>query len=308
MRLVKLSLALAAGLLCAGPGAAQQPPPFGGFGGGFGGGLTGMLGNSKQLQDELKMDKDQVDKLTAALGKVREEMRDELGKLFQPGTSQDDRAAIGKKIGEANAKAVEGVLKPEQLKRLHQIENQQAGVGMYSKEDVQKALKLDDAQKDKIKEIAAEYQKDLRELNGGGRGGRGGFGGFGGFDPETVRKRESLQKEATGSIQKVLSAEQKTLAKDLTGEPFELRFQGFGIGIGGGGGFGGFSTPGQILSTGAQDRLKLNDEQKKQLEELQKEIDVRLGKILNEEQRKQLKDMQQPPGRGGRGGAPGGQP
>jgi outer membrane protein assembly factor BamB len=48
--------------------------------------------------------------------------------------------------------------------------------------------------------------------------------------------------------------------------------------------------------------LQLSDEQKKQLEELQKEADGKLDKILNSDQKKQLKDMRAQFGRGGFGG------
>jgi len=303
MRLGKLALVVAAGLLVAGTATAQQPGR-GGRGGFGGGGLAGMIAFNESLQKELKMDKDQVDKLTAALNKTCEEMRDDLGKLFNPDTTREERDAITKKMTEANNKAVESVLKSDQVKRLHQIENQQAGIGVFQKEDVQKALKLTDEQKDKIKEINDELRKELTDL-GGGRGGRGGFGGFGG-DPETQRKRQALQKDAMTAAQKVLKDDQKTALKDLTGEPFELQFGGFGGG-GGFGGFGGGGQPGVVLSPRTQETLKLTDEQKKRLEDLQKEVDSQLSKILTDEQKKQLKDMQQGGGRGGRGGR-GGKP
>jgi Spy/CpxP family protein refolding chaperone len=304
MRLGKFALVIAAGLLAASPLLAQQPGGRGGRGGGFGGGgLTGMIAQNTQLQEELKMDKDQVTKLTEALNKVRDDSRDDFAKLRD--ASAEERTAIFKKIADANAKAVETVLKPEQVKRLHQIENQQAGIGVFAKEDVQKTLKLTDAQKEKLDDINKELQKDIRDLNpaaggagGGGRGGRGGAGG-GGFNPENIQKMQDLRKEAMTSAKKVLTDEQKdVLAKDVLGAPFELQFQNpFG-----GGGRGG--QPGKILSTGAQDQLKLTDEQKKKVEELQKNIDEQLNKILTEDQQKQLKDMQQGAGggRGGRGG------
>jgi hypothetical protein len=65
---------------------------------------------------------------------------------------------------------------------------------------------------------------------------------------------------------------------------------------------GGPPRPGQILPPFLQDRLKLTAEQKKQLDELQKEIDTKLATILTAEQKKQLKDMRPGPGRGGPGG------
>jgi Spy/CpxP family protein refolding chaperone len=58
--------------------------------------------------------------------------------------------------------------------------------------------------------------------------------------------------------------------------------------------------------------LQITDAQKKQLDELQKEMDAKLDKILTDEQRKQLKEMKErgpggfgpPGGPGGPGGPP----
>ena len=84
---------------------------------------------------------------------------------------------------------------------------------------------------------------------------------------------------------------------------------GFGAsGRGSGRGFGGFGTPpGTVLSPRVRENLKLTDEQKKKLEELQKEVDARVQKILTEEQNKQLKDLKDGAGRGLAGGFGGGQ-
>jgi hypothetical protein len=56
-----------------------------------------------------------------------------------------------------------------------------------------------------------------------------------------------------------------------------------------------------------QDSLKLTADQKKQLEDLQKDVDGRLAKILTDEQKKQLKDMRDR-GPGGFGPPPPGGP
>jgi hypothetical protein len=78
----------------------------------------------------------------------------------------------------------------------------------------------------------------------------------------------------------------------------------------GGKGPGGFGPPqpGQVLPTFIQEQLNLSADQRKQLEELQKDVDQRLSKILTDEQMKQLKDMQNKgPGKGfGGGKGPGG--
>jgi Spy/CpxP family protein refolding chaperone len=84
---------------------------------------------------------------------------------------------------------------------------------------------------------------------------------------------------------------------------------GFGQGKGGfgQGGFGGRSQPGTIMSTFMQEQLKLTDEQKKQVAELQKEVDGKMDKILTDEQREQLKKIKEAGANGGGfGGRPGG--
>jgi hypothetical protein len=86
-----------------------------------------------------------------------------------------------------------------------------------------------------------------------------------------------------------------------------------GFGPGGPGGPGGPPQPGQILPSFMQEMLKLTVEQKKQVADLQKDVDAKLEKILTADQKKQLKEMRDrgpggfgPGGPGGRGGRPGG--
>jgi hypothetical protein len=81
---------------------------------------------------------------------------------------------------------------------------------------------------------------------------------------------------------------------------------GFGPGGPGGRGPGGPPQPGQIMPSFMQEQLNLTDDQKKQLAELQKDVDAKLAKILTDDQKKQLAEMRQR-GPGGFGpGGPGG--
>ena len=328
MRLANVALTLAAGLLVAGPALAQPPGGGrGGFGGGGfgGGGLANMISRSMPLQAELKVDADQLEKLNAALAKAREETRD-LSRQLGRDASAEERAEVQKKIQAITDKAVAEALKPEQVKRLKQIENQQAGLGAFTRGEMAEKLKLTDEQKEKITALNRDLNNDRRELLGsafgGGGGGRrpgaGGGGGGGGFrlDPEVTKKLQDLQKEAMASAVKVLNDEQKSTYKELTGEPFEMpgglgALGAFGFGGGGGfgqpggggfGGFGGFGggQPGTVLSAGVQQQLRLTDEQKKELERIQKEVDAQLEKVLTEEQRTQLKAMRDRQPGGGR--------
>ena len=92
---------------------------------------------------------------------------------------------------------------------------------------------------------------------------------------------------------------------------------GGGPGGGGPGGpmMGGPPRPGEVLPSMLQQRLNLSAAQKAQIDDLQKDVDARLEKILTTEQRAQLKEMRQrgpggfgPPGGGRRPGGPGGGP
>jgi hypothetical protein len=139
----------------------------------------------------------------------------------------------------------------------------------------------------------------------GAPGGSGGPGRFGGppqpgqilpsflqdmlnLTAEQKTQLDAFQKEVSGKLDQLLTDEQKRQLR----EP-----QRFGPGT-----FGGLPQPGQIMSPTLQARLKLTTEQKKQVEELQKETDGTLEKLLVDNQKKQLKEMRQGFGRGGPGG------
>ena len=80
-----------------------------------------------------------------------------------------------------------------------------------------------------------------------------------------------------------------------------------GGGSGGRGGFGGRPQIGVVMPRFIQDELKLSDAQKQQVADLQKELDVKVDKILTDDQKKQYQEMKDNPGRGGPNGrGPGG--
>jgi hypothetical protein len=220
MRLCKLALVLGAVALLASPALAQQPGRgFPGMGG-MGQNAAMLIQFNKGLQDELKVDQDQLTKIREATTKVREDFRDEFAKLRD--AKPEEREAIMKKLGEANEKAVVGCLKEDQVKRFNQIQLQLKGIAMFTDEKVQKELKLNDEQKEKIKEIAKDLDKERTAL-------------MPRFEPgvkpdfsklqENMQKIQSLEKEAKANATKVLNADQKKQVKEMTGEPFELKIE-----------------------------------------------------------------------------------
>lgn len=133
-----------------------------------------------------------------------------------------------------------------------------------------------------------------------------GFGGpMGGGTRKVVEK---FDKDGDGRLN---TEERKTaresLKKDRAGGPG-------GKGPGGRGGFmmpfGGPPRPGQILPPPVRDQLELTDAQKKQIDELQKDIDTKVAKLLTPDQKKIMAEpfgfrMGSPGGRGREPAKPG---
>jgi Spy/CpxP family protein refolding chaperone len=205
-----------------GRGAGFQGPRGGGGFGGFGGGLV-FLADQKSVREELKMTEEQVKKVEEFREKAR-------GEGFRGGRGGFNPEEFQKRMEErtkAETKALAEILKPEQLKRLKQISWQREGTRALGNEEVAEALKLSTEQKDKIKTIREDSMKEMRELFGGG--------GRGGNREEARKKFEDLRKATDEKIHAVLTAEQKTKLKELTGEPFKGEIQQPQFRPGGGG-------------------------------------------------------------------------
>src|SRR5690349_6945819 len=118
---------------------------------------------------------------------------------------------LTKEINDETMKGVSKVLKPEQLTRLKQIELQRASFAAFTRPDVQEALKLTTEQKEKVKTITDEANKDIQAARGaGGQGGRQGRGqggaggagrgqGRGGFGANN-EKVTAIRKEANEKV------------------------------------------------------------------------------------------------------------
>jgi hypothetical protein len=199
----------------AGTAEAQRPRQPGGRGGpggrsgGFGRGGFGGFGRGVTLDNP----------------RVREELK----------VTDEQREEIQKAVAEATKKA----LTPTQRKRLRQIELQMMGIRAYKEDDVQKALGLKPAQKEKINGMLTEIDKEMAKIResfrGGGRpgGGRPGAGGRGGFD-----QIRTMNEKAQEKINELLTSSQKATFKEMLGETFEMGFGGRG-GRGGRPGAGG---------------------------------------------------------------------
>jgi hypothetical protein len=173
---------------------------------------------NKSVQEDLKLEKGQVEKIQAALQKVRDSHPEDFEKLRDRNTGREERIRLMQKINEANAAAVREVLTPGQMTRVGQIQNQQRGAALFEDPDVQKSLKLSDEQKGKIKALNDDLRREMREIMQGVRGNPEGFA-------DAMKKLNARRKETMEKVLAVLNAEQKKAAKKMLGEPFEVRFE-----------------------------------------------------------------------------------
>jgi hypothetical protein len=167
---------------------------------------AGLVTN-KSVQKELKLTAEQVKDIPAAIRKVREKYQGDLAKLRD--LEPDQQVALLKKVDDETTKAIAEILKPEQAKRLKQIQRQTLVVHNLMSAEVAKDLKLTDDQKDKIRGFVTEYQKEVTALA---------FGG--GLDQESQKK---LTKATLAAFVEVLTDDQRKAWEELIGEPFELK-------------------------------------------------------------------------------------
>ncbi len=198
--------------LLAGPALAQGGRGFGMMGGGG----IGMLIGNESVQQELKLDDKQLEKAKELAQKNREKMtaaREELQNL-----DQDERRtkmqALGKEMNESTLKAVGEFLKPEQITRLHQINNQVRGAMAFGDPEVATKLALTDTQKSEIKTIIVDSNAAIREIFTANQDDREG----------NMKKIAELRKETLTKVTAKLNDEQQKTWKELIGSPFEIKF------------------------------------------------------------------------------------
>jgi hypothetical protein len=217
-------LVLGVAVLLAGPTPAQQRR---GGPGGFG---PGAMLQNPDVQKELKISDEQKEKIQAASKKVNDKYADDRAKLRD--APQEERfekmRELNQKVSADLDKELADILKPEQIKRYKQLQVQQRGLQAFNDPEVQKALKLTDDQKDKLKTIGEDARKEMAGLREEFQSNREG----------AMKKMTMIRKESMDKAISVLSDEQKTAWKDMTGAPFEFRFPGGGRRGGGGQGRG----------------------------------------------------------------------
>jgi Spy/CpxP family protein refolding chaperone len=206
MRRIGLSLMVAALLaLTARPGLAQCAD-CGRHAGGFGPPALLIL-TLKPVQEELKLTADQVKKVEEANRQTREAFEQLKG--LEPG----ERAKKFPELLKESEKLAAGIVSADQATRLRQIIWQQEGCRAFHDPAVVAALQLSAEQKKSIKAVQRETMAEIKKL----------------FTADERPSREAaqhtivaLRKKADARVAELLTAEQKTKWKELTGAPFSV--------------------------------------------------------------------------------------
>jgi RNA processing factor Prp31 len=240
----KVILTLVLGALLALPVIAQRGR---GMMAGMMGGPDALLMN-KSVQEELKF----TDKQKSALTELTKKAEDEYGEKMREAFQDKDFEKAGelrKKMGEDLTKGIakfKDTLTSQQAKRYFQIRVQvastQGNPRIFTDKEVQKALKLTDKQNATVKEAISDLDKDIKELmDDAGKDFQKRFA--------AMKKQATMQKEYYSKVVKALTDDQRASWKELGGEKFELRMEGFG----GGGG------KGKGKGKGGKDKKKSDD-------------------------------------------------
>lgn len=162
---------------------------------------------NKAVQKELKITAAQAGKLDALFEELGAKER-EGSQKFAEATPAEQTKMLDE-MRALSMKRLNEILKPEQFKRLGQIELQRASYFVFGSPKVQGELKLTDDQKAKINAITTEANAAYLKASQKG-------------DPNQINLRKDINKETLAKIVALMTPAQKAAWDDLNGDPFEV--------------------------------------------------------------------------------------
>jgi hypothetical protein len=171
-----------------------------------------------EVQKELNLGKEQIQKIDQIIRRVREEQQQKVDELrdLTPVERRRKQADLATMAMQEIQRRVALVLEANQATRLEQIRRQQQGLHVFADPEVEKALHLTGEQKNRLQMISADAAKEARVLFR--------TGGQSGFE-DTVRKVETIGRNAVEKAATLLTDEQKKIWQKLIGKPFPMRSQ-----------------------------------------------------------------------------------
>ncbi|MCI0458727.1 MAG: hypothetical protein L0Z62_17350 [Gemmataceae bacterium] len=222
MRIVsRMSLAITVAALLSGRAVAQnqvqpaqpaQPEPTRLIAPGVMNNPQLILLNQKPVQEDLKLTNEQTKKV----GELQQKQRAAL-----KGANPRERLAKMKEVNDAIQKDIKEMLKPEQSKRLGQLQVQQRGLNAFFDPQIAKDLGLTPDQQRQVREAiqgVGQQRQTIIQANQG--------------NAQAIRdKLAELDKATMEGIVRSLTDEQRTKWKGMAGEPFKGVLPGAGPGL-----------------------------------------------------------------------------
>lgn len=201
------ALAVAAlAVMVVGPASAQR----GGFGMRGGAGLL----MRPEVQTELKITADQKAKIEPMVEALREEQRERRQELRD--ATPEEALKIRAAMRAEEMKRINTVLNADQQKRFRQIALQQEGPMAVLHADVATEIGLTEDQKKKFMTLQTEMSQKQRAIFEEAQGDR----------EAMMSKMQALRKETNDKAVALLTDDQKTKWKEITGAPFTLNTLG----------------------------------------------------------------------------------
>jgi hypothetical protein len=169
------------------------------------------------VQKEIKLSDEQTLRAKEIIRAVRLKHRaemEEYRKLPPPQGSEKLMEAMDA-LSRETLEKLTGVLQPEQIKRIKQIKVQSDGLRAFLRSDVVKELNLTNEQKEQIGKIQEELNQECQQAFQVGA--RGNY-------QEALDRMAKHRREAVQKAVKQLSAGQTKVWKELTGEPFQIKY------------------------------------------------------------------------------------
>jgi hypothetical protein len=188
-------------------------------------GLRAISGFDRLIMDEgvkkeLKLSDEQLLKAKEVVHEIRQSHGPEFEAILR-GAEGEDRgrkaAAILQRISNETIVRFKGILQPQQIARLKQIELQERGLRAFSDPDVERALGLTREQKAKIKEISEQAEQKMHEALQRGQKGQN--------LSSTLQKLLAARRDMLEKAEQALTADQKKTWSGLAGPPFEFRIE-----------------------------------------------------------------------------------
>jgi hypothetical protein len=208
-----------------GPGGGRRPGgrgPGGGRGGPGGGGMGGrpprwrmplVLLGSAGLHEELGLGDEQKRQVKDALARLGERLKGSGQALqgLEGAVRREKLQALIRDTAEAARQAVFPLLRPEQQRRVQEIQLQMQGLQAFADPAVQAALHLRPEQISQLQSLAEALRQEAQGQPGEGKG-----------NPQQMRARMAEQRKvALEKAVALMSDEQKSMWRQLIGAPYQ---------------------------------------------------------------------------------------